>query len=643
MCNHYHWPCRRPPLGLMAMISLLCLQGFACLQLRAQTGNCARIDRFETVSGGDRFCVGQSVALRAEVQTSPGAVLLYYEWLRNGTTVATTQLNTYRLNSLTEADEGEWAVEITVICRDFATLTLRSDPFSINVTPSPDATIAASPGTVLNCEQSSLTLRVPGAPANATFAWQGPGLSANTRQVQVNRGGTFLVEVSANGCSEQDFITLTDNQSYVPTAAAGPDIILQRCDQAITLDASASTNGGRGNLQYQWTGPGFNYTGGNARVTVNNAQPGTYRLLVRNTLSLCTDTDEVALDGSLLELPVADAGDPRTITCRNEAVDLGGSATSEGPGLSYQWQPLDGGNIVEGQNTATARVDEPGRYRLTVRNTSTRCTGRDEVTVAEDREAPTVSIRPGQDIFFCSGGNVTLQAVGDADTWSWSTGTEGPSLTVDSPGIVFLEGTLARNGCSGTAEVMVEERQRPSLDDTDSLITLAAGATLLFTLNPNPPNAKVHWEVEQFANIDEGRSSFASGGQGSLTGRFFPRSSRAPGGIDYLAYARSDGCRSDSSRIRVRVLPESSQLFIPEVFTPNGDGVNDEWIILVPEGDSPDAYSITLYDRRGRPIFKRNTLSQPWDGGNLPDGIYYYTIVRELDGFSTRGAVAIVK
>jgi gliding motility-associated-like protein len=59
---------------------------------------------------------------------------------------------------------------------------------------------------------------------------------------------------------------------------------------------------------------------------------------------------------------------------------------------------------------------------------------------------------------------------------------------------------------------------------------------------------------------------------------------------------------------------------IPNVFTPNGDSFNPYF----PEETAAYQYSLQIFNRWGISVFKSN--QKPWDGGGLPDGVYYYFI-----------------
>ena len=70
------------------------------------------------------------------------------------------------------------------------------------------------------------------------------------------------------------------------------------------------------------------------------------------------------------------------------------------------------------------------------------------------------------------------------------------------------------------------------------------------------------------------------------------------------------------------------EIEIPIVFTPNGDGINDLYILK--NLDKFLTYKLRIYDRRGQFIYQQDENSEPWDGTYngkaLPSADYWYTI-----------------
>lgn len=77
-----------------------------------------------------------------------------------------------------------------------------------------------------------------------------------------------------------------------------------------------------------------------------------------------------------------------------------------------------------------------------------------------------------------------------------------------------------------------------------------------------------------------------------------------------------------SSSITLMFIP--CEITIPNVFTPNGDGVNDHFFI-----DNLINYpysQLEIYNRWGKKVYSTNNYQNDWDGKNVADGVYYYVL-----------------
>ncbi|MCR4914574.1 MAG: gliding motility-associated C-terminal domain-containing protein [Prevotella sp.] len=79
--------------------------------------------------------------------------------------------------------------------------------------------------------------------------------------------------------------------------------------------------------------------------------------------------------------------------------------------------------------------------------------------------------------------------------------------------------------------------------------------------------------------------------------------------------------------IRVSITVCDCELFIPTAFTPNGDGLNDEWMVYAPAGITD--FECMIYDKLGNIMFHTRNIHQGWNGTNngnlLPAGGYFYS------------------
>jgi len=82
------------------------------------------------------------------------------------------------------------------------------------------------------------------------------------------------------------------------------------------------------------------------------------------------------------------------------------------------------------------------------------------------------------------------------------------------------------------------------------------------------------------------------------------------------------------------------------IITPNGDGINDFWVI-----DNIGNYgnaTIYIYDRWGNEVYVKTTYDNSWNGTNtngdlLPDGTYYYLIIFDESDINYKGSVSILR
>jgi gliding motility-associated-like protein len=82
-----------------------------------------------------------------------------------------------------------------------------------------------------------------------------------------------------------------------------------------------------------------------------------------------------------------------------------------------------------------------------------------------------------------------------------------------------------------------------------------------------------------------------------------------------------------------KILPiQESKLFIPTVFSPNANSERNRTFKIVKDDSHEDLTSeylsldLQIFNRYGKRIYKSNNYKGDWDGGNLPDGVYYYVL-----------------
>lgn len=108
-----------------------------------------------------------------------------------------------------------------------------------------------------------------------------------------------------------------------------------------------------------------------------------------------------------------------------------------------------------------------------------------------------------------------------------------------------------------------------------------------------------------------------------------------------------------SDTVNIAVNNPSVELFMPNAFSPNGDGLND---VFLPVGEIglPDSYNFQIYNRWGQLIFETESINEGWNGkmgnGDCPQGVYVYklnyrtsSVCLEGKTYSEKGTILLLE
>ncbi|MBO7491586.1 MAG: gliding motility-associated C-terminal domain-containing protein [Bacteroidales bacterium] len=115
-----------------------------------------------------------------------------------------------------------------------------------------------------------------------------------------------------------------------------------------------------------------------------------------------------------------------------------------------------------------------------------------------------------------------------------------------------------------------------------------------------------------------------------------------------FTYPAANGC---DSVIQIHVLYDMSaidkcQMWVPNAFTPDGDGINDLFQPVFACPDFLEYYNLSIFDRVGSTIFYSTDLDKGWDADRVPIGCYPYLICYKVLGArkeELRGTVTVVR
>ncbi|HLO91391.1 MAG TPA: gliding motility-associated C-terminal domain-containing protein, partial [Lentimicrobium sp.] len=87
-------------------------------------------------------------------------------------------------------------------------------------------------------------------------------------------------------------------------------------------------------------------------------------------------------------------------------------------------------------------------------------------------------------------------------------------------------------------------------------------------------------------------------------------------------------------------------VYVPNAFTPNGDGLNDTFKPIITKPDLISQYHLSIYNRWGQCFFETSDPSKSWDGKDELPGAYNW-VVSYKDGMGKvnqlKGSVTLIK
>jgi gliding motility-associated-like protein len=604
------------------------------------------------------FCLGGKTVLK--VITNDSTLIQWMPPLFGGGTVKTVTAT------------GTYSVKVTM-CGITTTCTL-------SVVASA-AVASITPSSTNLCPGDSINLTAN--PGMASYNWM-PGNTMNT-SVYIYSGGIYtLTTTDVNGCTKSTTIAITQNTS-VATPSVFPSLSICSGNSA-TLTASGT---GTVNWYSQPLVGGFLATG-NTYVTPPLTKDTVY--YAANSIGGCNSI-RVPVQVKIIPASITPTITANSPVCKGDTIKL---TSNSATGATYNWSGPNGFNSSF-QNpfvVATGSVNT-GMYQLFL--TGGGCTsGITKVLVLVNIPAKPIATFNQT---LCEGDTIKLNgyAPGTGIIYNW-TGPLGYSSnsasTTIAPAFANQSGVYSLyttgTGCkSDTTSVKVIVKPYPILNsylyssgcsndsinmfaDTMSGVTYNWSGPGGFTSNANPisiypvtpSNAGVYTfsadnsgcvasnnsftlTYFQAPSINLGPDSTMCIGTGlSFTVSNYPtilwqdsttnttyNVYNTPGTY-WVMVVDSNGCTDSDSIVINYVNCES--LITPNVFTPNGDGIND---IFYVGGYYLKKETLIVYDRWGTEVYNSGDVDKGWDGTNLrndkkcEDGTYFYIVyVKLFDG-----------
>ncbi len=352
-------------------------------------------------------------------------------------------------------------------------------------------------------------------------------------------------------------------------------------------------------MVFAWDmGDGTQYADTNVSHTYTTA--GTYDVqLVVSDLAGCSPNDTASI--TVVVDPLTPVVSDFTITQVGSCalLTVQGINQSTGDSIAFSWDMGDGTTYTT--TNVSHQYTSPGAYTVELFVEDLAC-GNDatySVTVTVIDALPLVLVSSGA---ICPDSTTTLFATGIAGgaTYLWNNGSTADSLVVSVAGTYWV--TASTGLCLGSDTVDIVEA-----DDLDLSYGFDAcpGAPITLTI-PFQGTAYL-WETG-----DEQQNLYL----------LFP-------GLDTTDYDfqvwDSYGCVHEDS-VTVTPMDSLPQLFAPNAFTPDGDGINDEFVIT---GYGEEKVELLIFNRWGEQIFKSTSLTDAWNGsfnGQIKQDVYVYKL-----------------
>lgn len=304
----------------------------------------------------------------------------------------------------------------------------------------------------------------------------------------------------------------------------------------------------------------------------------------------CKFRDSVLV--TVVTLPENRLGADQTI-CEGELLVLDASVS----GAEYLWQ--------DGSTVAQLGVETAGVYEVEI--SIGECIVTDQVSVSV---TPLPEFELGPDLQLCAPESVLLQVTTSADNYRWQDGSSLASITANESGLYAV--TATKDGCSWTdsVQIYVFNPPKPNLG-ADTIIC----EDTPFLLKADVPAQSFLW---QDGNTND---------EYEVT---------VPG--EYILSVLEGACAArDTIFIDFRRCAVFNA-FLPNAFSPNGDGINDGFRPYLPPDVEVTDYLFRVFDRWGNLVFETNQTDREWDGSFrgeiLPQGVFLYFInIKYRDDF----------
>lgn len=422
------------------------------------------------------------------------------------------------------------------------------------------------------------TLVLDAGPNKDSYQWN----TGDTLQtITISEPGQYWIITTKNECTYTDTINVYEEN---PIISLGPDTI-------VCGNPPFQLSPGNGFASYLWQD--------NSNFPFFQAQQnGTFAVEI-STFAGCIARDTVEVEFRAIPQSLTVQGN--TPICEGDTLTISAS-----PGTDVEWIGPNFFNSTDQTiifNPSTFLNNGTYFVTQTVNGCSSFATSYNAIV------NPTPNPEIIGDTIICDTVQVNLFAApGGFNSYLWNTGSDNASIFV-SEGIYWVDVTTAA-GCFGsdTATVYLVEPTANYVSDppTTALVNTNVQFNDSSLVSPLSPLSNVFWDF----------------GDGATSTDLNPNHVYADTGTYTVTYAiiNEEGC-TDTITKNIKII---DKVIIPNAFSPNGDNVND--LFFIENLEAFKNVTLKIFNRWGRLLYESDNYQNTWDGGNAPDGTYFYVL-----------------
>jgi gliding motility-associated-like protein len=520
----------------------------------------------------------------ASVTVSGGTAGYTYTWSPSGGNASTASALT----------AGNYTCDITDAngCTTNTTVTI-TEPTAVSLGVASTTTITCNAG-----NNGAASVNAAGGIPAYTYTWAPAGGNGATAS-GLTTGSYTCTMSDANGCSTFTTVSIPEPNAIALSISSSS----VSCNGSANGSASATITGGTSAYTYTWVP-----TGGN-NATASALAGGSYTCNITDANG-CTATNSVTIaEPSAVSLSLSSTD----VLCNGGTTGSASAASAGGTGsFTYTWTPSGG-------NSATASGLAAGSYTCFTAD-GNGCMTASVVTVSQPAA---VSTTASSNPVGCSGGSNGSASVNVAGgitpytiNWNTTPAQSGNSATNLTAGIYIATITDANNCQSAQSVIVSEPLPKDSLIITGTLCIHDQEVLLHAPNGGTPPDtmgAPYQW-YSGTSVIGGANSSTFMGSQANAT--------------SYSVTWFLNGCRYITTSVIETIYQDISTLPAVNIFTPNGDAVNDEFtpmslsngtltVTYQQIADVVDDYNLYVYDRWGTLVYHSDKVLDTWTGTEI--------------------------